>query len=373
MMKLVEQIEDSRKEIKTDSYPMSIGEITNLYRDGDLVIFPEYQRYFRWTRKQKSEFIESLILDIPIPPIFVSNNADGRWDIIDGLQRTSTILEFMGLLRKRDNDAEFYEPSVLLGTKFLPNLEGKKWDDEDDLANSLPAEVRRNIKRRKINISIVDSTVNPNIKYELFQRLNRNGSILKGQEVRNSLMIMINNRFYKFIEKLSSYERFIEIIDISDKKKDEQFQKELIVRFLILLETEGENINPQDDMESYLTEEIINISETFNNERYTEIEEKFDQTCNLLQEVFGEGTFKKYYKSNNKFKGQFFLGLFEAIFVPVYINYDFYKDNQEDLKEKVKGISDNSDFKASTKHGIRALDRMKKVFELGKETFYEHR
>ncbi|HAO6472162.1 TPA: DUF262 domain-containing protein, partial [Listeria monocytogenes] len=208
-MKLVEQIEDSRKEIKTDSYPMSIGEITNLYRDGDLVIFPEYQRYFRWTRKQKSEFIESLILDIPIPPIFVSNNADGRWDIIDGLQRTSTILEFMGLLRKRDNDAEFYEPSVLLGTKFLPNLEGKKWDDEDDLANSLPAEVRRNIKRRKINISIVDSTVNPNIKYELFQRLNRNGSILKGQEVRNSLMIMINNRFYKFIEKLSSYERFI--------------------------------------------------------------------------------------------------------------------------------------------------------------------
>lgn len=371
-MKLLEQIESSRKEIKTDSYPMSIGEITNLYRDGDLVIFPEYQRYFRWTQKQKSEFIESLILDIPIPPIFVSNNADGRWDIIDGLQRTSTILEFMGLLRKRDNDDEFYEPSVLLGTKFLPNLEGKKWDDDDDLANSLPAEVRRNIKRRKINISIVDSTVNPNIKYELFQRLNRNGSILKGQEVRNSLMIMINNRFYKFIEKLSGYERLIEIIDITAKKKDEQFVKELIVRFLILLETEGRNINPQDDMESYLTEEVINISETFNDERYTEIEERFYQTCDLLHEVFGENTFKKYYKSENKFKGQFFLGLFEAIFVPVYINYDFYKDDQESLKKKVKGISDNSDFKDSTKHGVRALDRMKKVFELGKETFYEH-
>ena len=102
-MSLLDEILESKKAIKTDSYPMSIGEIVNLYKEGDLVIFPEYQRYFRWSDKQKSEFIESIILDIPIPPIFVSSNADGRWDIIDGLQRTSTILEFMGILKKREN------------------------------------------------------------------------------------------------------------------------------------------------------------------------------------------------------------------------------------------------------------------------------
>ena len=71
-MSLLDEILESKKAIKTDSYPMSIGEIVNLYKEGDLVIFPEYQRYFRWSDKQKSEFIESIILDIPIPPIFVS-------------------------------------------------------------------------------------------------------------------------------------------------------------------------------------------------------------------------------------------------------------------------------------------------------------
>ena len=211
-MSLLDEILESKKAIKTDSYPMSIGEIVNLYKEGDLVIFPEYQRYFRWSDKQKSEFIESIILDIPIPPIFVSSNADGRWDIIDGLQRTSTILEFMGILKKRENIEDLYEASTLLGTKFLPALNGKKWEDSDP-DKSITPEIRRIIKRRSMVINIVDSTVNPNIKYELFQRLNRNGSILKGQEVRNSLMVMINSEFYHYMVKLSSYTNFITIVN----------------------------------------------------------------------------------------------------------------------------------------------------------------
>ena len=370
-MSLLDEILESKNAIKTDSYPMSIGEIVNLYKEGDLVIFPEYQRYFRWSDKQKSEFIESIILDIPIPPIFVSSNADGRWDIIDGLQRTSTILEFMGILKKRENIEDLYEASTLLGTKFLPALNGKKWEDSDP-DKSITPEIRRIIKRRSMVINIVDSTVNPNIKYELFQRLNRNGSILKGQEVRNSLMVMINSEFYHYMVKLSSYTNFITIVNITDKKIEEQYDKELIIRFLILLLTDISNVNSQDDMESFLTETTIEIAEHYDSERMKLIEERFIETCDLLFTNFQDSVFRKYDNVENLHKGQFFLGLFEAIFVPVYKNLDYYKQHTDELVNKIQEVSGLREFSDSTKHGVRAIDRMKRVFKLGEEHFNEH-
>ncbi len=70
-MSLQEEITTKTKEFRTESYSMSIGEIANLYKDGELIIDPEFQRYFRWSLQQKSKFIESLLLGIPTPPIFV--------------------------------------------------------------------------------------------------------------------------------------------------------------------------------------------------------------------------------------------------------------------------------------------------------------
>jgi hypothetical protein len=92
-MSLQEEINARSKEIHTDGYPMSLGEIISLYRDGELDIHPEFQRFFRWTPQQKSMLIESILLGIPIPSIFVSQRDDGVWDVIDGVQRLSTIFD----------------------------------------------------------------------------------------------------------------------------------------------------------------------------------------------------------------------------------------------------------------------------------------
>jgi len=98
-MALQEEINEKKKEISTDGYPMSIGELMSLYKEGELDIHPEFQRFFRWSIQQKSKLIESILLGIPIPSIFVSQRQDGIWDVVDGLQRLSTIFEFIGLLR----------------------------------------------------------------------------------------------------------------------------------------------------------------------------------------------------------------------------------------------------------------------------------
>src|ERR1700690_4336180 len=99
---IVEEIETKAQTIHTDAYPMSIGELISVYKDEELDIHPEFQRFFRWTELQKSKFIESILLGIPIPSIFVSQREDGVWDVVDGVQRLSTIFEFTGVLRNED-------------------------------------------------------------------------------------------------------------------------------------------------------------------------------------------------------------------------------------------------------------------------------
>ena len=100
MSDLQNQIDTARMQVHTDSYPMSIGELINLYDDGELDIHPEFQRIYRWTDEQKSKLIESILLGIPLPSIFVAQRQDGIWDVVDGLQRISTILSFLGKMHR---------------------------------------------------------------------------------------------------------------------------------------------------------------------------------------------------------------------------------------------------------------------------------
>ena len=120
-MPLNEEIDSMRKEIRTDGYGMSIGEWISLYENKEIDIHPEFQRFYRWTEIQKSNLIESILLGIPIPPIFVSQRKDGIWDVIDGLQRLSTLYQFVGILR--DENENNIEPLKLEKTKYLPSLE----------------------------------------------------------------------------------------------------------------------------------------------------------------------------------------------------------------------------------------------------------
>ena len=83
---------------------MSIGELANLYRDEEIDVHPEFQRLYRWSDYQKTKLIESVMLNIPIPQIYVSQNEEGVWDVIDGVQRLSTIFQFMGILK--DDEGE---------------------------------------------------------------------------------------------------------------------------------------------------------------------------------------------------------------------------------------------------------------------------
>jgi uncharacterized protein with ParB-like and HNH nuclease domain len=132
-MTLSNEIDSAQRTVSTDSYQMSIGEIINLYKDGELIINPIFQRLFRWELSQKSKFIESILIGIPIPSIFVYETPEGKWELVDGLQRVSTLLEFMGLLR--DVHGQQVAPSALEATKYLPSLYNIVWEKSSNVSD----------------------------------------------------------------------------------------------------------------------------------------------------------------------------------------------------------------------------------------------
>src|SRR5258705_3761871 len=127
---LLEEIMNAQRHVRTDAYQMSIGEIVSMYDNSEIVVDPEFQRLFRWDIGQKSKLIESLLLGIPIPSIFVFEKDDSKWELIDGLQRISTLLEFMGVLKAPGTNQSF-PPSILEGTHYLPSLRNAVWETSD--------------------------------------------------------------------------------------------------------------------------------------------------------------------------------------------------------------------------------------------------
>jgi uncharacterized protein with ParB-like and HNH nuclease domain len=96
---LKDEIDEAKRTVTTDSVQITIGEVANMYTSAELNILPDFQRLFRWSDDRKSNFVESILIGIPIPPAFVYENDNGTWELIDGLQRISTVLKFMGVLR----------------------------------------------------------------------------------------------------------------------------------------------------------------------------------------------------------------------------------------------------------------------------------
>jgi hypothetical protein len=233
------EIENAQRKVKTDAYQMSIGELVNMYKESELIINPDFQRLFRWEIGQKAKLIESVLLGIPIPSIFVFETDDAKWELIDGLQRISTILEFMGLLKDPDTGQEL-PPSSLVATKYLPSLNDVVWERSErvsDLAADDQVELDKShqiaIRRARLGVEILKRPSDNNTKYDLFQRLNAGGTQANAQELRNCIVIMVNKDYFLLLKRLADLPDFREVISVTDDQIERQRHLELATRFLV--------------------------------------------------------------------------------------------------------------------------------------------
>lgn len=369
-MSLIQEIDEKKKEISTDGYPMSIGELISLYKEGALDVHPEFQRFFRWSILQKSKLIESLLLGIPIPSVFVSQRKDGVWDVVDGQQRLSTILEFVGELK--DAKGNLIPPSRLVKTTYLPSLEGMTYKSGDE-DHRFSQDLQFIFKREKIDIKIVKRESDENVKYELFQRLNTLGSKLSDQEVRNCLLVMIKPDFYEWLIKLATLPAFLEVISLADRLIDEQFNVELALRFLILRKFQLDDIKSTQDLGVFITDKMIELCNNSNYDRDEELE-IFNFTFTTLQQILGADSFKRFNAQKGRFEGSFLISGFEAVGIALGRNYDFWAKIKIDddviasFKSKVESIWTNKDFQERSGTGVNVTRRVPYIIPIGQAT-----
>lgn len=364
-MSLQEEISARASKIYRESYQMSIGELINLYRDEEMDIHPEFQRVFRWSDYQKTKLIESIMLNIPIPSIFVNQNEDGVWDIIDGVQRLSTIFQFVGVFK--DEEGKLLEPLVLQKTDYLPSFAGMRWECSGSELG-FTKEQQLIFKRSRIDIIIMKKESDPNTKYELFQRLNTGGTSLSDQEVRNCLMIMTNKRFYEFIMGLEKNSSFKACVPITDRKTDEQYRVELVLRLIIAQVFDWKNISKYSDFSELLDKETIVLCE--NPPDLNSIRKKFTATFDLLYGVMNEDAFRRY--NGTKHSGPFMTSAYQGIACGIYSNIDLILslENKNDwLKNKIQEFYGTAEFIENTIPGTRAIPRFRDLSLFGCEFF----
>jgi len=334
-MPLPDEVATARKRIFRDGYDISFGELVSLYEKQELIIQPEYQRLFRWDQTQKTRFIESLLLNIPIPPIFVFSDEHGRWELVDGLQRVSTVLEFMGL--RKDADGNLVAPFACDGTALLPSLKGVLWPQDDaaqgdaaangevqaaihdgpaappaaaaaepnpaaeEEASALPLPLQLTVRRSRVRVEILGQETDAHAKYELFQRLNSGGTNLSEQELRNCVIIAINRSAFDRIRQMVANPDFARLAKIGDERINRQYLSELVVRFIVLRHHEYQRGL---DVHEYLDKGIISVIE---NEAFDwDAEQRtFEATMNVIFAASGEDAFSK--------NARFSLAMFEFI------------------------------------------------------------
>jgi len=365
-MNLLDQVNKKRKEIKTDGYPMSISEWISMYEKKELDIHPEFQRFFRWSNTQKTSLIESILLGIPLPPIFVSQREDGVWDVVDGLQRLSTIFQFAGILVNEEDKK--IVPLVLHGTKYLPALNNIQWENEKNPQNELSKELQLLIKRSKISASIVLKESDKTAKYDLFQRLNTGGSELSPQEVRNCLLVMINRPFFEWLKTLSKNKSFIDSIALSDRPIEESYDIELVVRFIILSQVDKEDIINIGDVGEFLTDRISVIANDLKF-KLIAVKEIFAETFSIIYETLGDDAFKRYNPLKQYHEGGFLLSLFEVIALGIAYNVSANTLCPKKVRNIVQRLSSNPEYTKWSSSGVNASRRLPKLIPLGRAIF----
>ena len=346
---LENEITEQSNLLKTDRLDISFGELMSLYERNEIIIRPAFQRYFRWDEEQRTRFIESLLLGIPVPPIFVASDEDGIWELVDGLQRVSTVLSFFGILRADDEGIVQKNNWVLTDGDRVESLQGFT-------SKTLPNKFRLNLKRSTCRVEILRWNSNYDMRFELFNRLNTGGSPLTSQEIRNSIYRDISPRFNDFLKELASYDKFRSLISLNTSQYEQLYDEELALRFISLYRNRN---NLKTSISQHMT---LFMKEALNNEKfkYEEYEKIFKLVFDLLFPL-GKDIFRRR-------DGAFATALFDVITIGIAENIELYKSaksnvilNKIDNEVRTDGVLIKFSRKGGNNKRARILNRIKEA------------
>lgn len=275
---LIGAIDEKVSKIHTAGLDISLSELSDMYDVGELIIQPEYQRLFRWSEGKQSRFIESILIGMPLPPIFVIEKEDNVYILIDGLQRISSYLHFRGLHPDCVDDQGSRSMLKLTDCDIVEELNGCSYDD-------LPKALQIKLRRSFIRVVVIKAGSDARLSYYMFKRLNTGGEQLTDQEIRNCTIRLLDDTFNEFITRLSENEDFKICADISERKINQKQDQELVLRFFAFKNYRDNYIHNVGD---FMTEYMEAVSDPENTDvsfDYFEERTIFDKTFKILRIV----------------------------------------------------------------------------------------
>ena len=342
---LIQSVDGAIMRVRTRAVDVSFNEIFDMYRSKELVINPDFQRLFRWPESKQSQFIESLILELPIPPIYVIEVEDGVYELIDGLQRISSYFHFRG---KHPEDPEADRYLVLKDCDVLPDLNGQTYED-------LPQAIQIKLKRHFIRMEVLRRETDKRLRYHMFKRLNTGGELLSPQEIRNCTIRLLDNTFNEFLKKVARNADFENCMsELTEEKREQMYMEEYVLRFIALKNNQAQYVKEIGD---FLTEYMESVSDPERTDvvfDYGAEEKAFQQTFRVLNEALGDGAFSGFNKQG-KPQGYFSALHFEALTMGIQKHLAVLASADEALRVKFKTavleLKKDDDFQKLTKGG----------------------
>lgn len=345
----LESIQKKAKErtVRTQNIEYDLETLVKKIDKNVIKLNPDYQRRHRWGNDTASKLIESLILNIPVPLIYISQDVDvdievdegiARYSVIDGQQRLTAVHSF------------FKNNFALEELEVLSELNGAYYSD-------LPSFLTRRLEERTIKCLRIDSTLDHQVKYDIFERLNSGSVKLEAQELRNATC---RGPFKDLIKSLSKNNEFMKLCKLEPtsnrvKKMEDQ---ELVLRFFALIYEDG-YLNYKGGFKKFLTEKM-NYFNTFNEMQLKTMKEKFNEVINMIYSNYGEEAFAKY-RVNEEGEYSLMSKYNAAVFDAVIISVSKKISNEDDSSlsyDKFKELFKDKDFFASIEGSVNDVKKL---------------
>lgn len=326
-------------EVQISQRTINVYNLMERLDNEEIDLAPSFQRKGDlWSLEEQSRLIESLMLKIPIPAFYFNAADDDKWIVIDGLQRLSAFYNF--LVGKKEEGSYKRKKEEFQGMQYLKDFNGCTFD-------ALPRQYIRRIKETTLVAYNVEKGTPDEIVFNIFQRINTGGMILKPQEIRQALY---QGKATLLIEKLAECDEFLEATQRA-VRNDRMQDREYITRFIAFTELNFKK-EYKGNIDEYLIK-AMKLVNTYDEEDLERIERSFKRIMNYCTKVFGKYAFRKYNK--NQRRGPINKAIFEMWIVcfselsDSQLNKLVY-DQRQFLKRFEKRQQDN-DFVTAVKAG----------------------
>ncbi|MHA3834947.1 DUF262 domain-containing protein [Terrabacter sp. AAH1] len=224
------ELQQQRRRVDFDSYDITVDELVRRVAKGRIEIAPAYQRQFRWGPERQSRLIESLLLGIPVPPLFMATNVEEdegtSWEVVDGLQRLLSLTNFLGNEQTRRVARLEGQPLRLQGLEILAGLDGC-------LAADLPADLREGLIDRPVKVIVLNDKSDLQVRFDLFERLNTGGVRLTDHEVREAVYA---GEFVDLLTNLAKTTQFRTVVTLPQGRQVDGTPQDFVLRFFAFRE-----------------------------------------------------------------------------------------------------------------------------------------